>query len=152
MNNNDVASSPEDVEQPFSEMPFGQPGNLHPPPESALGHASSTYGAFHSANRTSQYPELLNNSQLYNDRGHPVNPITRQMMRDHVQASNEVMLATGVTEQVSAAHARDKAAKLDSLFEASLGERLCNGGQHILLAGVWGLSGMRRRLMVSPTI
>jgi hypothetical protein len=92
---------------------------------------------------------MIQTGQRYDDRGHPVNSETRQRMRDHIRASNEVMQAAGIIEETADAQARDKAFKEILQRETEMGLRRLEVGRVLLVAGVWGVCGFRRRILVS---
>lgn len=92
---------------------------------------------------------MLQTGQRYDDHGRPVNPETRQRMRDHIRASNEVMQAAGIIEETSDIRARDKAFEETVNRETEMGLRRLEVGRVLLVAGVWGVCGFRRRILVS---
>jgi len=65
-----------------------------------------------------------------------------------VQAANEVMQVTGVVEDSRAAKAKMKASNDDRLEETFTGLRFMEVGRPLLVAGVWGVLGLRRRILV----
>ncbi|KAH9210993.1 hypothetical protein DL95DRAFT_342430 [Leptodontidium sp. 2 PMI_412] len=87
-------------------------------------------------------------TQEYNDRGHPRNPETKRREREHVRAANEVMQVTGVVEDAMAA--REKATQMifDKHQELVLGLRFIEVGRAVLVGGVWGVMGLRRRVLL----
>jgi hypothetical protein len=92
---------------------------------------------------------VIRTGQQYDDRGHPVNSETRQRMRDHIRASNEVMQAAGIIEETADVRARDKAFEETLQRENEMGLRRLEVGRVLLVAGVWGVCGFRRRILVS---
>ncbi|KAH8764979.1 hypothetical protein F5883DRAFT_421463 [Diaporthe sp. PMI_573] len=89
--------------------------------------------------------------QMYDERGRPVNPETRRINRDVIRSHNEVMLVIGVVEaensidEVRAERARHIAhlqhdTRLARRFEWA--SRACE------LAGVWGIAGLRQRILL----
>lgn len=66
-----------------------------------------------------------------------------------VRAANEVMQVTGIVEDARAARAKVKAAQLEKLEETYVGLRYMEYGRPLLVAGVWGVLGLRRRILVS---
>ncbi|KAG8159589.1 hypothetical protein KVR01_010226 [Diaporthe batatas] len=89
--------------------------------------------------------------QMYDERGRPVNPETRRINRDIIRSHNEVMLVIGVVEaensidEVRAERARHIAhlqhdTRLAHRFEWA--SRACE------LAGVWGIAGLRHRILL----
>jgi len=85
--------------------------------------------------------------QQYNDHGRPINPETKRRERDGVRAANEVMQVTGVVEDSAAAKAEAKAYKLAKNEETFTGLRLMEVGRATLIGGVWGVLGLRRRVL-----
>jgi len=65
-----------------------------------------------------------------------------------VQAANEVMQVTGVVEDMRAARAKAKAFNEEMLEETFTGLRYIEFGRPVLVAGVWGVLGLRRRILV----
>jgi len=70
-------------------------------------------------------------------------------MRDHVRASNEVMQAAGIIEETADVQARDKIFENTINEETVIGYRRLEIGRVLLVAGVWGVCGLRRRILVS---
>ena len=89
-------------------------------------------------------------TQQYNEHGHPRNPETKRREREHVRAANEVMQVTGVVEDSIAAKSRAKAYRLQKNQETYTGLRLMEAGRAVLVGGVWGVLGLRRRVLVGP--
>lgn len=87
-------------------------------------------------------------TQQYNEHGHPRNPETKRREREHVRAANEVMQVTGVVEDSIAAKAKAKAYRLQKHQETFIGLRLMEAGRAVLVGGVWGVLGLRRRILV----
>jgi hypothetical protein len=58
------------------------------------------------------------------------------------------MQVTGIIEETSAAKAKEKAQKDDLTEEQRIGKRLLKGGREMLVGGVWGVIGLRRRILV----
>lgn len=59
------------------------------------------------------------------------------------------MQVTGIVEDSIAARLRAKEALLLKNYETLTGLRLMEGGRAALVAGVWGVLGLRRRILVS---
>lgn len=93
--------------------------------------------------------DVVRTGQRYDDHGRPVNPETRQRMRDHIRSSNEVMQAAGIIEETADVQARDMAFKERVRRETEMGLRHLEAGRVLLVAGVWGVCGFRRRILVS---
>lgn len=89
--------------------------------------------------------------QIYDERGRPVNPETKRVNKDIIRSHNEVMLVIGVVESETSmeemraeqlrryAHERDDERVARNLEWAA---RVCE------LAGVWGVGGMRQRILL----
>jgi hypothetical protein len=88
------------------------------------------------------------NPQQYNDRGYPRNPETKRQEREHVRAANEVMQVTGVVEDSLAAKIKASQSADDRNRETLTGLRLMEAGRAVLVGGVWGVLGLRRRILV----
>ena len=56
---------------------------------------------------------------------------------------------TGIVEDSIAARVRQKEALMLKNYETLTGLRLMEGGRAFLVAGVWGVHGLRRRILVS---
>ncbi|KAK3945186.1 hypothetical protein QBC46DRAFT_373023 [Diplogelasinospora grovesii] len=87
--------------------------------------------------------------QMYDERGRPVNPETRRINRDVIRSHNEVMLVIGVAEPdngVNEAHAL--ATRQHHQYEDYIGKRLLIVGRTIETACVWGVSGIRQRILL----
>lgn len=87
--------------------------------------------------------------QLYNDRGYPRNPETKRQEREHVRAANEVMQVTGVVEDSLAAKVKASKYVAEKNQETLTGLRFMEAGRAVLVGGVWGVLGLRRRILVS---
>jgi len=74
---------------------------------------------------------------------------SRQRMRDHVRASNEVMQAAGIIEETADIQARDKVVESNIRQETEVGLRRLEFGRVLLVGGVWGVVGLRRRILVT---
>lgn len=87
-------------------------------------------------------------AQLYDARGRPRNPETKRREREQIRAANEVMQITGVVEDSNAAKLKENQAMFDKSLETYKGLRLLEGGRVVMVAGVWGVLGLRRRILV----
>ena len=87
-------------------------------------------------------------TQLYDEHGHPRNPETRRRERELVRAANEVMQVTGVVEDSITAKARARAFRVDKNEETLTGLNLMEVGRSVLVAGVWGTMGLRKRILL----
>jgi len=65
-----------------------------------------------------------------------------------VQAGNEVLQVAGIVETFEAREEREEAEEEDKEREKSNGLRCNRGGYSLLTVGMWGVSGLRRRVMV----
>jgi hypothetical protein len=59
------------------------------------------------------------------------------------------MQAAGIIEETAEVRARDKAVEETLHRETEMGLRRLEVGRVLLVAGVWGVCGMRRRILVS---
>ncbi|KAF6804727.1 hypothetical protein CMUS01_14784 [Colletotrichum musicola] len=94
-------------------------------------------------------PDVRVPEQQYDSRGRPVNPETKRMNRDMVRSHNEVMQVIGVAEPDNS----PSCAEVDSLrryfnYEDAVGTRLLRFGRALEIAGVWGINGMRLRILL----
>ncbi len=74
------------------------------------------------------------------------------MNKDIIRAHNEVMLVIGVAEQdpgASTSAAADTA-RLHNEYENSTGRYFLRLGRILVVAGIWGVHGVRQRILVSP--
>ena len=69
-----------------------------------------------------------------------------------MRAANEVMQATGVVEDAKTALIKVKKATTEKHKETFTGLRLMEVGRAALVGGVWGVLGLRRRILVSIRI
>ena len=93
--------------------------------------------------------DVVQTGQRYDDHGRPINPETRQRMKNHIRASNEVMQAAGIIEETADVRARDKAFRETLYRETKMGLQRLEVGRLLLVGGVWGVCGFRRRILVS---
>ncbi|RDL41431.1 uncharacterized protein BP5553_01410 [Venustampulla echinocandica] len=92
--------------------------------------------------------EARPNGQQYNGHGHPRNPETKRREREHVRAANEVMQVTGVVEDLVAAKTKASEYLLSRSRDTITGLRLMEAGRAVLVGGVWGVLGLRRRILL----
>ncbi|RDA92377.1 hypothetical protein CP533_4425 [Ophiocordyceps camponoti-saundersi (nom. inval.)] len=87
--------------------------------------------------------------QLYNDRGHPVNPETKRLNRQLVRCHNEVMLVIGVAETDNPALSAEPDHQVrHETFENLVGTALYTPVKRSIDAvGLFGLIGLRRRIL-----
>lgn len=90
-------------------------------------------------------------TQLYDERGRPVNPETKRVNKDIIRSHNEVMLVIGVVEsetsmeELRAEQLRRYAHERD---DERVGRNLEWTARVCELAGVWGVGGMRQRILL----
>ncbi len=65
-----------------------------------------------------------------------------------MRAANEVMQVTGVVEDSVAAKFKATQSVADKNQETFTGLRLMEVGRAVLVGGVWGVMGLRRRVLV----
>jgi len=70
-----------------------------------------------------------------------------------VQAGNEVLQVAGIVETFTAREERERKEEEEKFQEKTSGLMANRFGYGLLTAGMWGVSGLRRRVMVrSPDI
>ncbi|KAI8625135.1 hypothetical protein F5Y19DRAFT_451040 [Xylariaceae sp. FL1651] len=86
----------------------------------------------------------------YNSEGRIVNAETKRINKDIIRAHNEVMLVIGVAEPENGGinSLEAEAAKLHHEFESSAGRHLLRIGRVLVVAGIWGVHGVRQRILV----
>ncbi|KXJ92690.1 hypothetical protein Micbo1qcDRAFT_160460 [Microdochium bolleyi] len=95
-------------------------------------------------------PEHGEPEKQYDDRGRIVNPQTKQIIKDVIRAHNEVMLVIGVAEPEndSATQAQIAMARDHQLYETETGKTLLNLGRSLGILGIWGVHGVRQRILL----
>ncbi|KAK0652140.1 hypothetical protein B0T16DRAFT_405530 [Cercophora newfieldiana] len=94
-------------------------------------------------------PDKRAPQQLYDERGRPINPETRRINRDVIRSHNEVMLVIGVAEpENSTPDVHIEATKKRLEYEELMGGRLFIASGILETAGVWGVNGMRQRILL----
>jgi hypothetical protein len=89
--------------------------------------------------------------QMYDTRGRPVNEETKRINRDMVRSHNEVMQVIGVAEpDPSPSNVELENQRQYIEYEEVTGARLLRIGRALEIGGVWGVNGMRQRILVSP--
>lgn len=68
-----------------------------------------------------------------------------------VRAANEVMQVTGIVEDSMAISEKAMIQKAMDIEDTFTGLRLMESGRAVLVAGVWGVLGLRRRILVCRT-
>ncbi|KAG9232624.1 hypothetical protein BJ875DRAFT_73251 [Amylocarpus encephaloides] len=86
--------------------------------------------------------------QQYNEHGHPKNPETKRREREHVRAANEVMQVTGIVEDSIAAKAIATESLMSKNRDTLSGIRAMEYGRALLVGGIWGVLGLRRRILL----
>ncbi|KAK4157630.1 hypothetical protein C8A00DRAFT_29476 [Chaetomidium leptoderma] len=87
--------------------------------------------------------------QLYDERGRPINPETKRINRDVIRSHNEVMMVIGVAEPENGiAEAQIEAALKHRQYEDRIGRRLLLAGGVLETAAIWGVNGMRQRILL----
>ncbi|KAK3904302.1 hypothetical protein C8A05DRAFT_31930 [Staphylotrichum tortipilum] len=87
--------------------------------------------------------------QLYDERGRPINPETKRINRDVIRSHNEVMMVIGVAEpENGVADAQLEAARRHHQYEETIGRRLQLTGGVLETAAIWGINGMRQRILL----
>lgn len=76
------------------------------------------------------------------------------MNKDIIRAHNEVMLVIGVAEQDPGASNTTEAdtARLHNEYENSTGRLFLRLGRVFVVAGIWGVHGIRQRILVRSVI
>jgi hypothetical protein len=93
-------------------------------------------------------PSTSSTGQQYNAHGHPRNPETKRREREHVRAANEVMQVTGVVEDSLAAKIKANNYQAEKNEDTLSGIRAMEYGRAVLVGGIWGVLGLRRRILV----
>ncbi|TAQ84379.1 hypothetical protein B7494_g7296 [Chlorociboria aeruginascens] len=88
------------------------------------------------------------NRQLYDAHGHPRNPEITRRERQQVRAANEVLTVTGVVERSSTTEAREMVFRQEMMEENAIGLKYLERAPKILVGGVWGVFGLRRRILL----
>lgn len=87
---------------------------------------------------------------MYDEGGRPINPETKRINKDVIRSHNEVMMVIGVAEpENGTAEAQAEAARKHHQYEDRIGRRLLLLGGVLETAGIWGINGMRQRILVS---
>ncbi|GAB1314190.1 ER-bound oxygenase mpaB/mpaB'/Rubber oxygenase catalytic domain-containing protein [Madurella fahalii] len=87
--------------------------------------------------------------QMYDERGRPINPETKRINRDVIRSHNEVMMVIGVAEPENCTvDSEAEAARRHHQYEDRIGRRLLLAGGVLETAGIWGVNGMRQRILL----
>jgi hypothetical protein len=95
-------------------------------------------------------PDLRGPAQLYDERGRPVNPETKRINKDVIRSHNEVMLVIGVAEPedgISKSQVESGFTKHHN-YEDAIGYNLDVVWKVVELVGIWGVNGIRQRILV----
>ncbi|KAI0205391.1 hypothetical protein F4808DRAFT_411470 [Astrocystis sublimbata] len=86
----------------------------------------------------------------YDEHGRVVNESSKTMNRDIIRAHNEVMLVIGVAEQEPGGPNNSAAAitRLHNEHENRIGRHFIRVGRLLIVAGIWGVHGVRQRILV----
>jgi len=99
--------------------------------------------------QTSTEGDNSKSSQLYNEQGHPRNPETKRREKVQVRAANEVMEVTGIVENRRLLSKQATELRKELQRDGTIGLRLIQTGQIVLVGGLWGVIGLRKRILVS---
>ncbi|KAK5627180.1 hypothetical protein RRF57_002895 [Xylaria bambusicola] len=88
--------------------------------------------------------------RVYDEHGRVFNEESKKMNKDIIRAHNEVMLVIGVAEQDPGGSTNSAAdnTKLHNEYENSTGRHLLRLGRVLVVAGIWGVHGVRQRILV----
>lgn len=86
--------------------------------------------------------------QLYDERGRPINLETKRINRDVIRSHNEVMMVIGVAEPENGIDVQAEAARKHHQYEERIGRRLLLAGGIVETTAIWGINGMRQRILV----
>ncbi|KAI1498224.1 hypothetical protein F5X99DRAFT_420771 [Biscogniauxia marginata] len=85
----------------------------------------------------------------YDEAGRIVNPETKRIIKDVIRAHNEVMLVIGVAEPENGSNAAEaESARQHHEYESDTGRSLHLVGRALIIAGIWGVHGIRQRILV----
>lgn len=85
----------------------------------------------------------------YDEKGRIINPESKQRIKDVIRAHNEVMEVIGVAEPDSHAESNEMLMVRDhQLYETETGNTLLNIGRSLGIFGIWGVHGVRQRIML----
>ncbi|KAI2623462.1 hypothetical protein GGS21DRAFT_534214 [Xylaria nigripes] len=91
--------------------------------------------------------DLHEPTRKYDEHGRVVNEESKRKNKDIIRAHNEVMLVIGVAEPESS-HTGVDSARLHRDYENATGRQFLRLGRMLVVAGVWGVHGVRQRIMV----
>ncbi|TGJ86004.1 hypothetical protein E0Z10_g2764 [Xylaria hypoxylon] len=86
----------------------------------------------------------------YDEHGRVVNEKSKNLNKDIIRAHNEVMLVIGVAEQDPGASSSSLTdpTRLHNQYENSTGRHFLRLGRVLVVAGIWGVHGVRQRILV----
>ncbi|KAI1366602.1 hypothetical protein F5Y08DRAFT_301092 [Xylaria arbuscula] len=89
----------------------------------------------------------------YDEHGRVFNEESKKMNKDIIRAHNEVMLVIGVAEQDPGASTNSAAdtTRLHNEYENSTGRHFLRLGRILVVTGIWGVHGVRQRILVYRT-
>ena len=96
-------------------------------------------------------PDARLPDQQYDEKGRPVNPETKKIIKETIRAHNEVMQVIGVAEpenNTASKEAEREMAEQYEIYENETGRYALEAGRMLSLIGVWGVHGTRQRLLV----
>lgn len=88
--------------------------------------------------------------QMYDERGRPVNPETKRINKDVIRSHNEVMLVIGVaeTDNGGISDSQVETGLKHIRYEERIGSTLLSVGRMLEQGNVWGVIGLRQRVLV----
>ncbi|KAI0119906.1 hypothetical protein GGR51DRAFT_495542 [Nemania sp. FL0031] len=94
--------------------------------------------------------DLREPTREYDEHGRVVNDESKRMNKDIIRAHNEVMLVIGVAEQDPGASNSPVAdtTRLHTEYENTTGKNFLRLGRVLVLTGIWGIHGVRQRILV----
>ncbi|KAF2969348.1 hypothetical protein GQX73_g4200 [Xylaria multiplex] len=89
----------------------------------------------------------------YDEHGRVVNEESKNLNKDIIRAHNEVMLVIGVAEQEpsGASVPLTDPTRMHNEYENNTGRYFLRLGRVLVVAGIWGVHGVRQRILVSPS-
>ncbi|KAI1635949.1 hypothetical protein F4809DRAFT_612036 [Biscogniauxia mediterranea] len=94
-------------------------------------------------------PDPHEPEKQYDDAGRIVNPETKRIIKDVIRAHNEVMLVIGVAEPENGTNtAEAEFSRQYTEYESDTGRSLHFFGRALIITGIWGVHGIRQRILV----
>ncbi|KAF3023060.1 hypothetical protein E8E14_012697 [Neopestalotiopsis sp. 37M] len=88
-------------------------------------------------------------ARQYDEKGRIINPETKRRIKDVIRAHNEVMEVIGVAEPDITAETKEMImAREHQIYETETGHTLLNLGRTLGIFGIWGVHGVRQRIML----